>query len=940
MSGDTTSGRWVGRVLATGLTAAVGLGLTAGVAAADPTAAPAATQPVAAPTQLVMPDTAASVRRAWESRGRPHRMAVVRDHRIDVATEGRVTRQVGRAGGPLTLATLDRALPANWLTLDGDTATLDTTLVLTRGTSLRLGGNGSPRTLQLVGGAEPSDAASIHTGGGRIELTGVTVTSLDRETGQPLPATAKGRPSIVVSGGGRLDATDVTITDLGTVSEGTPGAEEDGAAAVEFRRGSTGSLVRTTVTRGSTGVSLSHAEGVRLEQLTVSDNTEDGLVLAGDRGTEMSGIRATGNGGNGVLASGETADRPVTSISTNANGAFGVAVVGETGTRVSDVDTTADDAGGLRISRSTDVTVTNYTATDQRMGVFTHVHSTGVVLDGVRTIGGGRGLVVEKSTRGLEARNSTFDGARVAGVAVGGADVALNAVHVSESRSAVRIERGAHDVRLAGLTVDGGRDRAGHRGRHVRRRRQRPDRQRRRVGRRAQLHPGRADHRRRDHRRRHRLGPRGGRNDHEHDDRRRPGGHPLPLPRAGLRVPGHGGHHGAGRQRRGGQPVHPGRLQRARAGVRARRDRAAGHQRPQPAPAQPPRRHRHPADRPRGRAGGAAHPATTAHRRHRPAPPPTAPGGGVVRSRIVRLIVAAAAGVVLLASSAWLIVIRAPSRASRKLRPSSWAVSTVPCAGSHDVTQLHFLGHGDVESYGLSWRTAGTGGAITDSLVSHLYYGLYTYQVSGLEVLDNEFRDNVLYGIDPHTGSSNLAIERNVVHDNGKHGIILAEDCVDSVIRDNVVYRNAHHGIVLYLGSDHNVVAGNATFANASQGINVNESAGNVLRGNEVYGNGETGVGVTQLAEGNVVEGNQVRDNRQDGVRVVSESAGTAVRDNVIAGNARYGVYVDTSGAVDLTGNTITGNRSGIMSTGAPVAPEDANDVRGNEESDVVADRG
>src|SRR5690606_17418706 len=233
MSGDTTSGRWVGRVLATGLTAAVGLGLTAGVAAADPTAAPAATQPVAAPTQLVTPDTAASVRRAWESRGRPHRMAVVRDHRIDVATEGRVTRQVGRAGGPLTLATLDRALPANWLTLDGDTATLDTTLVLTRGTSLRLGGNGSPRTLQLVGGAEPSDAASIHTGGGRIELTGVTVTSLDRETGQPLPATAKGRPSIVVSGGGRLDATDVTITDLGTVSEGTPGAEEDGAAAVE-----------------------------------------------------------------------------------------------------------------------------------------------------------------------------------------------------------------------------------------------------------------------------------------------------------------------------------------------------------------------------------------------------------------------------------------------------------------------------------------------------------------------------------------------------------------------------------------------------------------------------------------------------------------------------------------------------------------------------------
>jgi parallel beta-helix repeat protein len=252
--------------------------------------------------------------------------------------------------------------------------------------------------------------------------------------------------------------------------------------------------------------------------------------------------------------------------------------------------------------------------------------------------------------------------------------------------------------------------------------------------------------------------------------------------------------------------------------------------------------------------------------------------------------------------------------------------------------ELHYLGHGDVESYGLSWRTAGTGGGISDSIVSNLYYGLYTFEVTGLSVVDNEFRNNVLYGIDPHTGSANLTIERNVVHDNGKHGIILAEDCVDSVIRDNVVYRNAHHGIVLYLRSDRNLVEGNEAFDNAAQGINVNESGDNTLRNNRVYDNGETGVGITQLAHGNVVEGNELRGNQQDGVRVVSESTATAVRGNLIAGNVRYGVYVDTSGAIDLTGNTITDNRSGIMSTGDPV-PADANDVRGNEDADVVADR-
>ncbi|OLT05943.1 hypothetical protein BJF90_18605 [Pseudonocardia sp. CNS-004] len=409
--------------------------------------------------QVITPDNAASARRSWESRGRPHRMAIVRDYRIDIVTDGRLTRQVGRAGGTVGITDLDRALPSSWLTVDGGTATLDATVVLVRNVSMRLAGSGgSVQTLQLAGGATAADAASIHTGGGTVDLEGITITSVDPDTGQPLPADAKGRPTIVASNGGRLDATDVTINDLGALSDGTPGTDDDGTSAVEFHTGSTGSLVRTTVARASTGVTLSHTDDVRLDQLTVADSAEDGLVLAGDEGTTMSGIRATGNGENGVLVSGESGGRPITGISTNANGAFGLAVVGESGTQVSGVDTTADEAGGLRISRSTNIAVNAYTATDQRMGVFTHVNSSGIVLDGVQTTGGARGLVVEKSTSALEAKNSTFSGARVAGVAVNGNNIALTGVYVADSRSAVRVDRGAHDIRLDALTVNGGRD--------------------------------------------------------------------------------------------------------------------------------------------------------------------------------------------------------------------------------------------------------------------------------------------------------------------------------------------------------------------------------------------------------------------------------------------------------------------------------------------------
>ena len=254
-----------------------------------------------------------------------------------------------------------------------------------------------------------------------------------------------------------------------------------------------------------------------------------------------------------------------------------------------------------------------------------------------------------------------------------------------------------------------------------------------------------------------------------------------------------------------------------------------------------------------------------------------------------------------------------------------------------DRAELRYLGHGEVESYGLSWRTEGTGGKITNSLVSHNYFGLYTYEVGGLVVADNEFHDNILYGIDPHTGSHNLTIERNIVHDNGKHGIILAEDCVDSVIRDNIVYRNNHHGIVVYLRSSGNTIEGNDSFANAAQGINLNESNDNVIRNNRVYDNNESGIGITQTSQNNLVENNQSRGNKQDGIRVVSEAALTTLRTNTLGENGRYGVYVDIDGDVQIAGNLIFANRSGIMLKGSAIVPDGDNAIFDNREAAIIA---
>ena len=474
MSTARTGRRPVKRILA--LTLAVGLSLVAGLAVVWQLAAPVApaVHAAAVPAQqdpgdeIVVDEDAPRPSQApstpvagsqaagpvsWVSRGRPTRMVTVRPTSLDVLVDGRVSRRVPFGGTSVALSELDRVLPASWLTISDGVAILSATVVLTRGATLGVTGD-DVRTLQLAGGPTPADAASIHTGGGALTLAGITVTSVDPATGQPIAATAAGRPSIVASSGGRLEATDLTISDLGAPTAG----DDDGRAAVLFNPGSTGFLTRTALLRGSTGLELQRSDGVQLTDVAVTESGEDGLVLSGDRATALSGIRSERNGGDGVLIAGQSSDRPITGIATSGNGGFGLAVKGQSGTRITAVTTAADQNGGLQLSGSSDVVVTDFTATDQRVGVFTHVGSSGITLDRVRTTDGRWGVSMEKSTNGLRITDSTFQGAQVAGVSIGGQQANLDGVQIRDTSTGVRIERGARYAALSNLTVANGRD--------------------------------------------------------------------------------------------------------------------------------------------------------------------------------------------------------------------------------------------------------------------------------------------------------------------------------------------------------------------------------------------------------------------------------------------------------------------------------------------------
>lgn len=251
---------------------------------------------------------------------------------------------------------------------------------------------------------------------------------------------------------------------------------------------------------------------------------------------------------------------------------------------------------------------------------------------------------------------------------------------------------------------------------------------------------------------------------------------------------------------------------------------------------------------------------------------------------------------------------------------------------------MRHLGYMANESYGVSYRLKGTGGEVVDSDLGHNFYGLYTFEVRGLLIRNNDVHHSVRYGIDPHTDSRDLVIEGNRAYGNGKHGIILAEGVSDSVIRDNLAYDNALHGIVLYDDSNDNLVTGNRVYGNGRQGINVNGADDNRIVGNTVYANGADGIGLGGKARDNRVADNTVRDNAANGIYLYSGARGTTVEGNTVHGNRRNGIYVKAPRNRITGGNRVYENAVGVrLSTDDP--PElsrERNEIFDNREADVI----
>jgi len=236
------------------------------------------------------------------------------------------------------------------------------------------------------------------------------------------------------------------------------------------------------------------------------------------------------------------------------------------------------------------------------------------------------------------------------------------------------------------------------------------------------------------------------------------------------------------------------------------------------------------------------------------------------------------------------------------------------------------LGYAASKSYGVSlsqyspsakerMKRSHPNGWLLNTTFDDLWYGFYCYEAEDVVIKGNIYRNNILYGIDPHDRSRRLIIADNEAYGTKKkHGIIVSREVNDSWIFNNRSHDNKLSGIVIDRSSVNNLVAYNEVYRNHSDGITLYESSDNLLWGNHAF------------------------ENERHGIRL-RNSLNIRLYENIAAGNGLTGIYghikdlsntdrdtdldpFDTKVSMIVVGGKLIGNHSYPISIDSPLSVE------------------
>jgi poly(beta-D-mannuronate) C5 epimerase len=251
----------------------------------------------------------------------------------------------------------------------------------------------------------------------------------------------------------------------------------------------------------------------------------------------------------------------------------------------------------------------------------------------------------------------------------------------------------------------------------------------------------------------------------------------------------------------------------------------------------------------------------------------------------------------------------------------SWGDGRMNVAGS----LLTALGYENSKSFGLSYSSgpirvaelrdqAHATGYVVDNVFRNSHFGFYSYEAENIQIVGNEYVDNVIYGLDPHDRTRKLTIALNTTYGTkAKHGIIISREVDESVIVGNLTFDNAGSGIMLDRDSSNNIVHANSSFNNEQDGITLFESSCNLMSSNNLLANKRDGLKIRNSFDIGAY-GNRIETNRGAGVNAyvanLLETKSGETRD------FKMDPY-DAVTSISLRHNRISSNGVGINAQGA-----------------------
>jgi poly(beta-D-mannuronate) C5 epimerase len=272
--------------------------------------------------------------------------------------------------------------------------------------------------------------------------------------------------------------------------------------------------------------------------------------------------------------------------------------------------------------------------------------------------------------------------------------------------------------------------------------------------------------------------------------------------------------------------------------------------------------------------------------------------------------------------------------------PRAWIMLSGSEGGHIRNSEIAYLGYetpttgrGGLELHGSSHDFE-----VSNSEFHHMWMAFYSNGAYNVRIDSNDYHDNLLYALDPHTGTHGMQITNNQVHDNKGFGIICSLNCYDILIEGNDVYGNGNAGIMLSRNTYNSVVSNNEVHDHPSNyGIFVSQSPNNQIHDNILTRN-MYGIYVKEsTSTGNVIEHNTV-DGAKYGMVFATATSNTATN-NAFDGVSSYEYFLTLGAKLTIDSqefssthirgqtdtNYVTIQNSGTIKVGQDVIDTDTN---------------